>query len=39
MDKISPKTKKEEYIIENRDYLLIQAIRNLTIQIKRLVNK
>ena len=30
---IKPTTEKEEYILEDKDYLLIKAIRDLTIAI------
>ena len=29
-DKIVPLTKKDEYVLEDKDYLLIMAIRDLT---------
>lgn len=36
MEEIKPKVKKEEYELEDKDYLLIQAIRDLTIAIDKL---
>ena len=33
---IKPTTTTEEYILEDKDYLLIMAIRNLTATIERL---
>lgn len=34
--KIKPKSKKEEYELEDIEYLLIDAIRNLSSEIKKL---
>jgi len=44
MDLIKPTTEKEKekgesYILEDKDYLLIRAIQELTQQIRRLANK
>jgi hypothetical protein len=42
MEKISPKTKpsnNEPYILEDKDYLLIKAIQELTRAIERLAGK
>ena len=36
---IKPTNIKPEYILEDKDYLLIRAIQELTIQIQRLVDK
>jgi hypothetical protein len=36
---ITPAFLKEKYILEDKDYLLIMAIRDLTKQIKRLADK
>ncbi len=35
MESIKPKTKKEEYVLEDKDYLLIKALQELTKQIRR----
>lgn len=39
MESIKPKTIKEEYELEDKDYLLITAIKELTFAINRLVSK
>jgi hypothetical protein len=39
MESIEPTTEEECYTLENKDYLLIKAIRELTNQIKRLTNR
>jgi len=39
MEKVKPKLKKEEYELNDADYLLITAIQALTEQIRRLANK
>ena len=39
MENIKPTTKKEDYILEDKDYLLIKAMQELTSQIRRLANK
>ena len=38
-DKIEPKVKKDVYKLEDNEFLLITALRNLTLQIKRLADK
>lgn len=37
MESIKPADKREEYILENKDYLLITAIKELTFAINRLI--
>ena len=39
MEIIKPKVKKDEYELEDKDYLLIIALREFTQQIKRLAEK
>ena len=39
MENIKPTTEKEEYVLEDKDFLLIKAIQELTSQIRRLANK
>lgn len=36
MASIKPTTEKEEYILEDKDYLFIKAIQNLTKEIEKL---
>jgi len=36
--KIKPTNDEDEYVLEDKDYLLIEAIRSLTAQLNRLNN-
>lgn len=36
MEKIEPADKKSEYVLENKDYLLIKAIQELAAEIRKL---
>jgi len=39
MDKVEPKIKKEIYKVDEIDYLMISALKDLTNQIRRLAEK
>lgn len=39
MEKIKPATEKEEFVLEDKDYLFITAINELTESINKLISK
>jgi len=39
MEKIEAKEKKDKYVLEDKDYLLIRALQELTVAIKLLTSK